>query len=390
MPGFEVIGEEERAAVNELFDDGGILFRHGFDGARNGRYRAVEFERAFADWMGVPHALAVSSGTAALTVALRALGVGPGDEVITQAFTFVASVEAILQVGARPVVVNVDESLNMDPGALEAAITDRTAAVMPVHMLGVAADVDRILEVAGARGVPVLDDNCEALGAAWRGQKLGAGATACAFSLDFGKVITCGEGGVVTTSDDEVAAAAREYHDHGHQNNPDLPRGRDTRRMPGFNFRLSDLQAAVALAQLRKLDDVVAANRRNYTRLEAALQGIDGLRFRRIPEGCEPLCDTLMFELPEASHAERFATLMAEEGLGTKNVPDAVDWHFAGGWDHLAPALGMGAEELWESCLPTWERLSRSIALPVMVRHTPEQVDDSGRRLRAIAERVLA
>lgn len=148
MPGFELIGAEERAAVNELFDDGGILLRDRFYSMRNGRYRALEFERAFAEYLGVKYALAVSSGTAAVQVALKALGVKPGDEVITQAFTFVATVEAIVDVGARPVLVNVDDTLNMDPVELEAVITARTRAILPVHMLGVAAEMDAIMAVA--------------------------------------------------------------------------------------------------------------------------------------------------------------------------------------------------------------------------------------------------
>ena len=139
MPGFELIGEEERAAVNELFDDGGVLFAHAFDGVRNGRFRVREFEEQFADYLGVKYAQAVSSGTAALKVALVALGVKPGDEVITQAFTFVATAEAILDVGAKPIFINIDETLNMDPNELENVITEKTKAIIPVHMLGVAA-----------------------------------------------------------------------------------------------------------------------------------------------------------------------------------------------------------------------------------------------------------
>ena len=134
MPGFELVGEQERNAINELFDDGGILFRHGWDTVRNNRYRILEFQDAFAAALGAKYALAVTSGTAALKVALKTLGVKPGDEVITQSFTFVATVEAILDVGAVPIIVNVDETLNMDPGELESAITDRTRVILPVRI----------------------------------------------------------------------------------------------------------------------------------------------------------------------------------------------------------------------------------------------------------------
>jgi 8-amino-3,8-dideoxy-alpha-D-manno-octulosonate transaminase len=383
-----VIGEEERAAVNELFDDGGILFRHGFDAMRKGRYRVLEFERAFADWLGVEHALAVSSGTAAVKVGLVGLGIGPGDEVITQSFTFVATVEAIVDVGAVPVIVDIDDTLGIDPAALEAAITPRTKAVVPVHMLGVAADVDAIGEIARRHDLLVLDDNCESLGAEWDGRKVGGLGDAGAFSLDFGKVITSGEGGVVATNDEEVYRLAREYHDHGHENRPDLPRGRDTHRIHGFNYRMTEIQAAIAGAQLGKLDDLVAANRRNYEVLEEAVAGVDGIVMRRIPSKCTPLCDTLIFELGDVDRAAAFVARMGARGLGTKNVPDAIEWHFAGFWPHIFGRFGLDEDALWRSTLPSWERLSRCVAVPVMATMPRDRLDETAAALHEIAAAV--
>lgn len=389
MPGFELIGEEERAALNEIFDDGGILFRHGFDAMRKGRFRVIEFEKAFAEKLGARHALAVTSGTSALKVALKAMGIGPGDEVITQSFTFIATVEAIADCGAKPVLVNIDDTLNMDPVDLERAITPQTRCILPVHMLGVAAEMDDIMALSRKHNIPVLEDNCESLGAEWDGKKLGTQGTVCAYSLDFGKVITTGEGGMITTDDEELYKLAREYHDHGHENDPKLPRGRDTRRIHGFNYRMTELQAAVGMAQLGKLDFIVESNRRHYRALEAGLRDIRGLVFRRIPEQCVPLCDTLIFQLPTAQLAASFVGRMAEEGLGTKNVPDAIDWHFAGTWDHVFSQYGMTKEELWESVLPSHERLSRCVALPVMVKYTPERIDEIVTKLQRIAAELL-
>ncbi|MCH7564853.1 MAG: DegT/DnrJ/EryC1/StrS family aminotransferase [Gemmatimonadetes bacterium] len=388
MPGFELIGVEERAAVNELFDDGGILYRYGFANERNERYRVLEFERAFAGYMGVEHALAVTSGTAALKVGLRALGVGPGDEVITQAFTFVATVEAIADVGAKPVVVNIDDTLNMDPVQLESAITEGTRAIIPVHMLGVAAEMDAVMEVANRYGVPVLEDTCEGLGALWNGKKLGTHGAASAFSFDFGKVITTGEGGMLTTNDEEIDKLAREYHDHGHENDPSVPRGRDGRRIFGFNYRMNEIQAAIGLAQLEKLDFIVETNRRHYRVLEAGLRDLPGLRFRRIPEACTPLCDALVFELPSEEAAGAFAQRMAEQGIGVKNLPDAMTWHFAGDWDHIFRHFGMSDAELRRVTRSSRERLSRCIAVPIMVKYTPEEVEEIVHTLREIATEV--
>jgi len=391
MPGFELIGEEERAAVNELFDDGGILFRHGFDTQRNGRYRVVEFEKAFAEYLGVKHALAVTSGTAAIKVALIGMGVQPGDEVVTQAFTFVATVEAIRDVGARPVIVNVDDTLNMDPAQLERVITSKTKVVLPVHMLGIAADMDSIGAIARQHGLQVLEDNCESLGALWDGRKLGTQGTAAAFSFDFGKVMTTGEGGMVTTNDHNIYKLAHEYHDHGHEGNPSFPRGRDTHRISGFNYRMTELQAAVGIAQLRKMDMMVETNLRHYSVIEEGLRGLqsEGISLRRVPGKSTPLGDAVIFELPSHELALAFAKKMSERGLGTKNLPDALDWHFAGKWDHIFREYGMSKEQLWRHCLPSYQRLSRCVAIPVRVRDSDQRVREIVGKLREIADELL-
>lgn len=389
MPGFEVIGAEERQAVNEVFDDGGILFAHGFDALRKGRFRVREFERAFAERMGVKYAQAVNTGTAAVKVALVALGIKPGDEVITQAFNFVATIEAIVDAGATPVLVNVDDTLNMDPAALARAITPKTRAIVPVHMLGVAADLEAILPIARAHGVPVLDDNCESIGANWNGQMLGVQATAAAFSFDFGKTITTGEGGMVTTDDYEIHKLASEYHDHGHENNPKLPRGRDSRRIPGFNYRMTELQAAVGLAQLKKLTSIVQRNREVYAIFEQALSGIEGIQLRRIPKPCVPLCDCLIFELPSADQTTVFVQRMDAAGLGQKNLPNAFEWHFAGFWDHIFSRFGMTKDELWAHTLPSYEHLARCIAVPVMVKYTDARASEIAGALRRIASDIV-
>jgi 8-amino-3,8-dideoxy-alpha-D-manno-octulosonate transaminase len=256
-------------------------------------------------------------------------------------------------------------------------------------MLGVAADMDAITTIARSYNLAVLEDNCESLGAEWDGKPLGTSGQSCAFSLDFGKVITTGEGGIVTTDDEEVYKLAREYHDHGHESNPAFPRGRDTRRIFGFNYRMTELQAAVGLAQLRKLDFIVERNRQNYAIIEKGLSGIDGLSYRAIPQKCKPLCDTFIFELPSADLARSFVQRMGENGLGTKNVPDAIEWHFAGYWDHLFQQFGITKQELWESLLPSHERLSRCVALPIMVKHPEAQVEETVSKVRKIAKDLL-
>lgn len=390
MPGFELIGEEEKEAVLDVFESSnGVLFRHGFDEQRNGRYRVKEFQQRFADYLGVEHALAVTSGTAAVKVALEALDVGPGDEVVTQSFTFVATVEAILECGATPVIANVNDTLNMDPADLAEKLTPRTKAVMPVHMLGVAAEMDAIREVADDAGVPVVEENCESLGARYSGRCLGSLGDIAAHSFDFGKVMTTGEGGMVATDDPELHALTEEYHDHGHENNPDFPRGKDTRRIPGFNFRMTELQAAVGLAQLDKLDYIREVNRRNYGYLAEAVGDLDGIELRRVPEPCEPLCDTLIFYLPTEERAAAYVEALGERGLYTKNIPDALDWHFAGRWGYLAEHLGTTEKELAEATEPSRELLARSVSIPVWVDESKAEVRERAATLREIASEVL-
>lgn len=390
MPGFEMIGEEERAAVNEIFDDGGVLFRHGFDAFRKGgRFRVVEFERAVAQRIGARYGLALSSGTMTLKVALKILGIGPGDEVITQAFTFIATVEAIVDAGATPVVVNVDRTLNMDPVELEAKITPKTRAIMPVHMLGVAARMDEILAIARRRNLPVIEDNCESLGATYGGKSLGTLGDIGAFSFDFGKVITTGEGGLLATDNEEYYKLAQEYQDHGHENNPKFPRGRDTHRIHGFNCRMGELQGAVGMAQLKKLDYIVAQNRKHYAVLEEDLRSIGKLTFREVPAQCQSLCDALIFHVPKQELALEFAKRMSEKGIGTKNLPDAMEWHFAGYWDHIFKHFGMSKGQLWASVLPSYELLSRAVSVPIMVKYTPERIDHIASSIRQIASDLL-
>ena len=389
MPGFELVGQEERDAVNQVFDDGGILFAHGFDAMRKGRFRVREFERAFAERMGVRYAQAVNSGTAALKVGLVAMNVKPGDEVITQAFTFVATVEAIVDVGAIPVLANSDKTLNMDPVELERVITPRTKAILPVHMLGVAAEMDAIMAVARKHGVFVLEDNCESIGATWNGKMLGTQGDVGAFSFDCGKTITTGESGMITTNDESIFKLAREYHDHGHESNPAFPRGRDTRRIHGFNYRMTELQAAVGLAQLPKLDRIVSRNREVYAIFAQSLKDIEGLVLRHIPPQCEPLSDCLIFELPSIELAQKFVQRLAEAKLGTKNLPDAFEWHFAGYWDHIFDRFGINKDMLWHQTLPSYNHLARCVSLPIMVKYSDERAQEIGAKVRQIAEEVL-
>ncbi|MBN2139951.1 MAG: DegT/DnrJ/EryC1/StrS family aminotransferase [Desulfovibrionaceae bacterium] len=387
MPGFEVFGEEERRAINELFElNGGILFAHGFDAMRKGVYRVREFEAAFAARMGAPHAQAVSSCTAALRVALEALGIGPGHEVVIPCFTFVATAEAVIQTGADLVVVDVDRSLNMDPEALSAALTNRTRAVIPVHMMGAPADMDRIMAVAERHGLLVLEDAAQACGGAWRGTPLGTIGHMGAFSFDAGKVIITGEGGMVVTRDQDLFVRARAFHDHGHEYSGTVGRGEEGAIGNGFNYRMTELQGAIGLVQLGKLDMILEAQRRNKARLMGLLKGLP-FEFRTILDPGE-LGDSLIFYLPDREAAAGFVDGLKREGLGTKNVPDAMRWHFAKHWGYMFKRYGWYRDSWREQWQRSADLLERAVALPVMVKMTDERIAEIAEKCLRIAEEI--
>ena len=388
MPGFEVFGDEELAAIVDLFkQNGGIVFAHGFDAVRNGIYKVREYERAFATRLGSKYAQAVSSGSAALKVGLDALGVGPGDEVITQAFTFVATVEAIRETGATPIIVDIDETLGMNAGALEAAITKRTKAVIPVHMMGEAVDMDPILAVARSHNIAILEDAAQSLGASYKGKNTGTLGDVGAFSTDAGKTLNTGEGGVVITDDEEVFIRARGAHDHGHEYSKTLGRGEEGAVGPGFNYRMTELQGAIGLVQLSKMAHIIKRQRANKAALMERLRDLP-VRFRRSPDPEGDISDTIVMYMPDRKRAVEVVAAMREAKIGTKNLPDAARWHFAKYWDHLFKGhpLYEGRNQSW---LASDEILARAVAIPVMVKVDTDRLDFLGEKLSEIGRKYL-
>ncbi len=262
MPGFELFSDKERKEVHDVLDSG-VLMRYGFDGMRNGHWKAKELERALEAQFDVKHAQLVSSGTAAVSVALAIAGIGAGDEVIMPTFTFVASFEAIMMLGAVPVLVDIDNTLTVDPVAVRKAITPKTKAIMPVHMCGSMANLDAIKAICDEHNLILVEDACQAIGATYNGKALGSIGDVGCFSFDFVKTMTCGEGGAVITNNSDYAQYADHYSDHGHDH-VGSDRGAETHPFLGYNFRISELNAAVGLAQVRRLPEFIAIQRKNY------------------------------------------------------------------------------------------------------------------------------
>jgi 8-amino-3,8-dideoxy-alpha-D-manno-octulosonate transaminase len=375
MPGWELIGQEEKNAVLSVFQAAPPM--HFF----TNRKLVREFEQAFAASLGAADAVAVSSGTAALKVALKALGVGPGDEVITQAHTFVATVEAIVDCGATPVIVEIDESLNMDPNDLSKKLTTRTKVILPVHMLGVACEMSDIIDTANHQKVKVLEDAAQACHGTYHGWPLGTIGNAGAFSFSYSKMLTTGEGGMVLARDPMLLAKARSYADHGHDFHPMVPsRGQDTHQAPGFNYRMGSFSAVIGQVQLKKMTDSLKRHRMNKATLKAALPM---LRWRRLPDLHGDTGDALCFFLPTARQAQLVARrLFEKDGIALKNLPDALNWHCAEHWEHL---LGAQARTLTKS----GNILRRTVAVQICARWEAPDIEKLAEQIhRAVMEAV--
>ena len=290
------IGEEEKAAVLEVLGSGQL--------AQGKRVR--EFEDRFAAWSGARHAVAVSSGTTALHVALLAHGIGPGDEVITTPFSFIASANCVLYAGATPRFADINpETYTLDPASVEAQITPATKAIIPVHLFGHPCDMDALAAIADRYGLAIIEDACQAHGAAWGGRPVGSWGTAC-YSFYPTKNMTTGEGGMITTDDAALAERMRVLREHG-------MRVRYVHETLGYNFRMTDLQAAIGIVQLTRVDAWNAQRRQNAGYLSRHLAGMPGVTPPIVREEA-----THVFHQYTVSLTDRARTIdaLTEQGIG--------------------------------------------------------------------------
>ncbi len=367
MPGRELIGIEEQKQISEIFDSGSILFRHGFDNERGECYKVQEFEINFANYIGSNYSLALTSGTAALRVALAALSIGSGDEVIIPAFTFVATAEAVVESGAIPKCANINESLNIDPEGIEELITSRTKALIVVHMLGVPCELTKLKEICQKNNIFLIEDTAWGCGGSYKNKKLGTWGDVGAFSFDFAKTITTGEGGMAIFQDKKVFHKAAAWHDHGHENNPNFARWEDTRSGSGFNFRMMELQGALGIAQLQKLDFVVQKQRENSEYIWASICDIEGIQRRAEPKDSISTADALIFSVATSDIALNVRQELLNNGISTKILPEAISWHFAGLWDHIPSLVNSSNGKLRESLNYSEKLLSKCISLPISI-----------------------
>ena len=398
MPGFEFFGDEERKEVNDVLQTG-ILMRYGFDGPRKGIWKSKELEEVICKTFDCKYAQLVSSGTAALTTALAALGVGVGDEVIMPAFTFVASFEAVLSVGAIPVLVDIDETLTLSPDAVKKAITPKTKCIMPVHMCGSMADLDALIKICKEHNLLLLEDACQSIGASYKGKHLGTIGNAGTFSFDFVKTVTCAEGGAVITNDETIYIKSDGYSDHGHDHKG-VDRGADLHPFIGYNFRISELHAAVGLAQFRKLDKFLQIQRKNHQQLKNMLAQIPEVSFRSIPDPAGDSCTFLSWFLPTEELTRAVVAELKEKNILAGNFYwFDNNWHYIRKWDHLKNAGSLNnlndaqkiaLEKIKNASFTASDSImSKCVSTSITLLLTDEQIKDKGDKMVAAIKKVL-
>jgi 8-amino-3,8-dideoxy-alpha-D-manno-octulosonate transaminase len=354
FPGGMRLGvEEEEAVVNVIRNK--RLYR--YYGPAAGPSVVADLEHAFSAHLGSTFAVGVTSGTAALICGLVGLGIGPGDEVIVPAYTWIASASAVVAVGAVPILAEVDDSLTLDLADLEQKITPYTRAILPVHMRGAPCRMDAILAVAQKHDLKVLEDTAQANGAAYHGRRLGTLGHVGAFSLQFNKIITSGEGGMVVTDDAGIYRRVQMVQDVAGGLRNHVPA---EEILPGVNFRMPELLGAVAMVQLRRLDAILAAMRERKWMVKAGLAEVaarKGIQFRALNDPAGDAAVALIFYLPEAQRARTVAGALSAEGVNASVLysPDRIDYHV---YAHWAPIMN---QRTWSANGGPWRNHSRKV-----------------------------
>jgi dTDP-4-amino-4,6-dideoxygalactose transaminase len=395
FPGATFIDAEEEKEVLEVLKAQSLFRYYGpkFLG------KTGKFEKAFADYIGVKHALAVSSGTGALCTALAAVGVGPGDEVIIPGFSWIMDAMAVLFLRAIPVIAEIDETLSIDPEDLERKISDKTKAVIAVHMRGFQCDMDRIRKVASEHGVKVVEDVAQACGGSYRGRKLGSIGDVGAFSFQLNKAITAGEGGAVTTNEDDIYIKAAVFHDAPFY----LRFGAEPSL--GLNFRLNEVSAAILLAQLRKIDSIISRMRRRKANIVKALSELDGIEVHKPVDPQGDIAVAVVIFLESFEKAELFARALNAENIGAWHLfnPNRKDLHVYYHWDmvmnkisfaskgcpYTCPLYGKSIEYSREMCPKTLKILGRAINIDVSPLLTDEDEASIIEGVEKVAKSIL-
>jgi 8-amino-3,8-dideoxy-alpha-D-manno-octulosonate transaminase len=380
FPGGMEVGAEEYDALRRVIESKN-LFR--YYGVGEGPQEVASFEREFAEMFGSKHALLVNAGSSALICSLIGAGVGEGDEVIVPAYTWNATPNAVLASRATPVLAEVDDSLTLDPTDVEQRITPRTRAIVPVHMRGAPAAMDALSAVAEKHDLVLVEDVCQAAGASFRGQRLGTFGDAGAFSLQYNKIITTGEGGVLITDRDDLYDLALDVHDCANS----VRRGIGLPKFAGYNFRASELNGAMARVQLRRLDGLLERMRANHARLVSQIAGLPGLTLRRGNDDDGDAGIALIAFAEDAERARDAVDALKAEGVLAMQIysPDVPDLHVYPYW---APVLAALDEQ--PNCPRTLDLLERSIHVDVSPLCDEQDLDEIAFAFEKVAKQVLA
>ncbi len=384
FPGGMEVGEEELAALERVLRSKN-LFR--YYGVGDGPNEVASFEREFAGHLGTRHALCVNAGSSALICGLIGAGVGPGDDVIVPAYTWNATPNAVIAAGALPVLAEVDESLTLDPEDIARKLTPRTKAILPVHMRGAPARMNALCALAAEHGLALVEDVCQAAGGSFEGRRLGTFGDAGAFSLQFNKIITTGEGGVMITDRDDLYELALDVHDCAGSTR----RGAGLPRFAGWNFRASELQGAVARVQLSRLDGLLDRMRASQAWLAGRVSELPGLTLRRANDlgGDAGICVVAFAETPELA-ADAVDALRAEGVEATRIYsPDAIDLHVYPFWKPVLDAIAASGRPA-PDCPRTLDLLGRTVHVDVSPLCDERDLEEIALAFRKVATQVLA
>jgi dTDP-4-amino-4,6-dideoxygalactose transaminase len=362
---------------------------------------AARLEQMYRDRTNTSYGLAVNSGTSALVSALVGAGIGPGDEVIVPAYTYIATAAAVLIARAVPVIVEIDDTLTMDPSAFEAAITSYTKAVIPVHMRGTPCQMDEILEIARRHQLVVIEDVAQANGGSYKGQPLGGFGEAGCFSFQQYKVVTSGEGGMMVTNIPELHARASVYHDCAVSFWGVEPSTK-VESFAGENYRMSEIQAALGLAQSGKIDSVVGRLKQMKKTIIEGIKSTEGIQLQRVPDPEGDVSYSLVFYLPDGEKASKFSELLAAEGIpnGTIHNNGFADRHIYVNWDYVLEKRGSTPNDTpWncasykgnvqyskDMCPRSLELLGRAVSVALHQNMTEEDCQDAIDAIKKVAE----
>jgi dTDP-4-amino-4,6-dideoxygalactose transaminase len=384
FPGGMEVGQEELEALRRVIESKN-LFR--YYGVGEGPDEVASFEQEFAEHMGSKHALCVNAGSSALICALIGAGVGEGDEVIVPAYTWNATPNAVLASRALPVLAEVDESLTLDPADVERRITPRTRAILPVHMRGAPAAMDELAALAKKHNLVLIEDVCQAAGATYHGRRLGTFGDSGAFSLQFNKIITTGEGGVLITDRDDLLDLALDVHDCANS----VRRGVGLPKFAGYNFRASELTGAMARVQLSRLDGLLERMRGNHAHLSAEINGLPGLTLRRANSDDGDAGIALIAFADTAARAAEAVDALNAEGVLAMRIydPDTPDLHVYPFWAPVLAAIEADGRPA-PDCPRTLGLLERSIHIDVSPLCEEQDLDEIAFAFEKVAKQVLA